>query len=458
MGAGELIELTTASSFIDWEKLTGQSQFVVDLVSIPIFSAIAGLITNWTGVLMLFAPVHFTGFHMRGLKTVFPLLPRKVQILPIFAPDGVLGFQGFIPCRAEKMASLIVDKSIFRIGGIADFYQELEPDVLAEQLANAARPNVRQLATDVLEKEHSLLWQLLPQPARNAVLATIDERLPAISRKAFAKIGEHIDDLLNVKLMTVNYLRSNPGILCDIFKGFGGPELKFMVRIGALGFVFGFPLALYLTFVREFHPPVLSAIPAWLTVLGGAALIGVIVNILAIKVVFEPGEPQPRYKYLWRQGLLPKRQYEAAAQFAHMLSTEVLTVTNFSRELLFGASGDKTAAFIGEVVSDEVTGILTPVVSTLAHTLGLVDLDSLQQRASMEFVNFAPEVFYSKEFNEEKSKKIEAFATERFRALPAAEFGEMLYTAIEQDAWLLYVHGGLLGILVGAVHLLLFGW
>ena len=45
-----------------------------------------------------------------------------------------------------------------------------------------------------------------------------------------------------------------------------------------------------------------------------------------------------------------------------------------------------------------------------------------------------------------------------FRALPPAEFGEMLYTAIEQDAWLLYVHGGLLGVLVGAVHLLLFGW
>jgi hypothetical protein len=141
-----------------------------------------------------------------------------------------------------------------------------------------------------------------------------------------------------------------------------------------------------------------------------------------------------------------------------MLSTEVLTVGNFSQELLFGTCGDKTASFIGEVVSDEVIGILTPVVSTVAHTLGLVDLDSLQQRASMEFVNFAPEVFYSKEFNDEKAKKIEAFATERFRALPPAEFGEMLYTAIEQDAWLLYVHGGVLGVVVGALHLLLFGW
>lgn len=453
-----MIEVATASSLIDWEELTGQSQFVVDIVSIPIFSAIAGLITNWTGVLMLFAPVHFTGFHVRGLKSIFAFLPRKVQILPIFAPDGVLGFQGFIPCRAEKMASLIVDKSIARIGSIADFYQELEPDVLAEQLADAARPSVRRLATDVLENQHSVLWQLLPFPARSMVLSTVEERLPAISRRAFARIGEHIDDLLNVKLMTVNFLRRNPGILCDIFKGFGGPELKFMVRIGALGFLFGFPLALYLTAVRQYHPPVLSAIPAWLTVLSGAALIGVIVNILAIKVVFEPGTPQPRYRYLWKQGLLPKRQHEAVAQFARMLSTEVLTVTNFARELLFGTSADKTASYIEEVVSEEVSDILTPLAATVAQSLGLVNLDSLQQGATQQFINFAPEVFFSKEFNDDKAAKIEAFATTKFRELPPAEFGEMLYTAIEQDAWLLYVHGGLLGVVVGAIHLLLFGW
>jgi hypothetical protein len=62
------------------------------------------------------------------------------------------------------------------------------------------------------------------------------------------------------------------------------------------------------------------------------------------------------------------------------------------------------------------------------------------------------------EFSERREKKIADFATEKFRALPPHEFAEMLYSAIEQDAWLLYVHGGLLGVVVGAVHLLIFGW
>lgn len=137
-----------AGPFLDWEELTGQSKFIVDIISVPIFSAIAGLITNWTGVIMLFAPVRFTGFYVPGLKRIFPFLPRKVQILPTFAPNGILGFQGFIPCRAEKMASLIVDTSIARIGKISDFYTQLNPDKLAKAIAVAARPDIGRLTRD----------------------------------------------------------------------------------------------------------------------------------------------------------------------------------------------------------------------------------------------------------------------------------------------------------------------
>jgi hypothetical protein len=34
---------------------------------------------------------------------------------------------------------------------------------------------------------------------------------------------------------------------------------------------------------------------------------------------------------------------------------------------------------------------------------------------------------------------------------------DMIYSVIEQDAWLLYVHGAVLGLGVGAAHLVLFG-
>ncbi|GAB3007193.1 hypothetical protein [Mycobacterium bourgelatii] len=452
------MSVIASGPFIDWEELTGQSAFVVDLVSIPIFSAVAGLITNWTGVIMLFAPVFFTGFYVPGLRSVFPFLPRKVQILPIFAPNGILGFQGFIPCRAEKMASLIVDMSIARIGSIRDFYEELGPAELADRLADALRPNIRQLAEDIIESEHRTLWRSLPVAVQNQTLRTLDERLPQISRRVFAKIGENISDLLNVKLMVVNHLRRNPAVLVGIIKGMGAPELRFMVKIGALGFFFGIPLALYISWVREAHPPVLSAVPMWLVVLAGAALIGIVVNYLAVKVVFEPGDPKPRYRYPWKQGLFPKRQHEAAAEISLMLAREVMTVPNFANELLFGASGDKTALLIEEAVAEEVEQLLTPIATVTARSLGIVNVGVLERKASLAAVELAPDLLSFDEFSERREKKIADFAAEKFRALPPHEFSEMLYSAIEQDAWLLYVHGGVLGIAVGALHLLLFGW
>ena len=324
--------------------------FVVDLVTIPLFSAFAGLITNWTGVLMLFAPAQFTGFYVPGLRRVFPFLPRKVQILPIFAPNGILGFQGFIPCRAEKMSSLVVDKTIARIGRIEDFYTQLEPERLAARLADAARPEIRRLTIEIIERDHADLWRTLPNIAREKVLRTVDAELTTISRHAFATIGDNIDELLDVKLMTVNYLRRHPELLRDIIKGMAVPELKFMVRSGALGLPLGVVLALVLSFAHYAHLP----LPGWLIVVAGAALIGVVVNVIAIKVVFEPGEPRPRYRYLWRQGLFARRQHEAAAQLSAMLATKVLTVANFSHELFHGAHGERTLALIGSSVSAEV--------------------------------------------------------------------------------------------------------
>ena len=71
--------------------------------------------------------------------------------------------------------------------------------------------------------------------------------------------------------------------------------------------------------------------------------------------------------------------------------------------------------------------------------------------------DFAPTLLSDDDFTREEAHKIDTYATEKLRSLPADEFGEMLYAAVEQDAWLLYVHGAVLGILVGAVHILVFG-
>ncbi|NEW27353.1 hypothetical protein [Nocardia cyriacigeorgica] len=451
--------MTTLASgvFIDWEQLTGQSKFVVDLISFPIFAGIAGWLTNWTGVLMLFWPLSFRGVRVPGLKVLYPYLPRRVQVLPVFSEDGSrFGFQGFIPARAEKMASICVDKALMRIGSPRDFIHELDLDGIADYVAEMAHKQVQSIVDDVMYRENPELWGSLPRAMKQLVYQRVDRELPALCRRAFESLGDNVDQLIDVKGFVIRYLQDNPIILKDLTTTIAAPELRFMVRIGLLGAPFGLLLALYL----HVHPsiPVLGWVPAWVIVLLVSAGIGVLVNLIAIKMVFEPGDPQPRYKYLWRQALLAKRQPQAAVDLAHILAYQVLTLPNLSKELLEGPNGDKTRQLLERLISDEIHRQLGRTTSMVRAAFGRRQFDNLKVGAAGAAVGLAPTLVEDAEFTEEQAKKIDEFAARKLTQLTPGEFMEMFYASVEQDAWLLYVHGGLLGVVVGGVHLLLFGW
>ncbi|UFS95943.1 hypothetical protein [Nocardia huaxiensis] len=448
--------MNTAAGVIDWEELTGQSKFVVELISFPIFSAIAGLLTNWTGVLMLFAPVHFRGYRIPGLSILYPYLPRRVQILPIYSGDGKrLGFQGFIPARAEKMASLCVDMTIMRIGSPRDFIHELDLDGVADYLTELARDRIEPMVDEVMLAEHPDLWRNLPRPMRQLVYDNVAQGLPAATRRAFDTLGDAVDQLIDVKGFVIRYLDSDPSILRRVIEDVAAPELRFMTRVGLLGAPFGLLLALYMHVHHSI--PLLGAVPAWLVILLAAALIGVVVNVIAVKMVFEPGEPQPRYRYLWGQALLARRQAEAATDFANVLAYEVLTLPNLAHEILEGPHGDRTRALLERIISDEIHRQLGPATGIVRAAFGRERFDNLKSGAVTAAVSLTPSLVEDEEFAKAQAKKIGEFAGRKLRSLSPGEFMEMFYASIEQDAWLIYLHGAVLGLAVGAAHLLLFG-
>ncbi|QIS23823.1 hypothetical protein [Nocardia terpenica] len=443
--------------FLDWERLTGQSKFVVDLVTFPIFSALAGWLTNWTGVLMLFWPLQFRGIRIPGLNVLYPYLPRRVQVLPTFSGDGRrVGFQGFIPARAEKMASICVDMAIMRIGQPKDFIHELDLEGIADYIAELARDQVPAIVDDVMRRENPELWAVVPRSVRQVLYQRVERELPNLARRGFERLGDNVDQLIDIKSFVIRYLRANPHILKDLTTTIAAPELRFMVRIGFLGAPFGLLLALYLHVHKTI--PVLGWIPSWAVVLTAAAAIGVIVNVIAVKMVFEPGDPQPRYKYLWGQALLAKRQPQAASDLAHILAYQVLTLPNLATELLDGPNGDKTRLLIEQLIAEEIHHQLGRSTSVVRMAFGRRQFDNLKVGAAGAAVGLAPGLVEDEEFAREQAEKIDAFAARKLQRLTPGEFMEVFYASVEQDAWLLYLHGAVLGLAVGGVHLVLFGW
>nr|WP_280472565.1 hypothetical protein [Nocardia cyriacigeorgica] len=416
-------------------------------MTIPLFTGVIGYITNWTGVLMLFRPIAFHGIHVPGLRALYPFLPKRIQVLPLLSYDGRMGWQGIVPSRADKMASIAVDKGLSKLGSVADFYRELEPDALAEHLAGIADEQIRDIVEEILRREHPQLWYNLPSQVREMVHDRVRAQLPDILRQLTVELGENIDQLLDVKQMVIRYFQARPQLLNQLFQVLGAKELRFMQNFG---FYFGAPMGAVLVAVLHLTGwPTLAVLPI------GGVIIGWVVNWVGINMIFAPAEP--KWWCPWRQGLLIKRQPEITAGYAELVSGQVVTVANIGDELLNGPRSDRTMQMLEDTLRPAADRALGPARSAVKFVLGSREYDALQSTITSEAMAIAPIAFADPDFNIRQGRQINDYIAKQMSALSPNDFVEMLRSAIKQDEWLLFVHGGVPGLFAGYAHILVFG-
>jgi uncharacterized membrane protein YheB (UPF0754 family) len=420
-------------------------KLLIDLISVPLFTGVIGYITNWTGVLMLFRPIRFHGVKVPLLAVLFPILPRRVQVLPLVRYDGSVGWQGIVPSRADKMASIAVDKGLAKLGSIADFYRELEPDRIAEHLAAVAALDIRGVVDKIMSEEYPQLWRELPDVVREAVHARVRQQLPRVIKDITDDIGENIDQLIDAKLMVIRYFTDHPELLNELFITMGRKELRFMQNFG---FYFGYPMGLGLV-------AILHLWPHWYVLPLGGVVIGWLVNYIGIAMIFEP--VHCTWWVPWRQGLFIKRQPEITEMYARLIADNVITLHNIGTELLTGPRSDRTRQLLEDTLRPAVDAAVGPARVALRLAIGTREYDKIRDSVAAGASGFAPVAFAEPEFNRRQSNRIYAFVAGRLRTMGPDDFVELLRSAIKQDEWLLFVHGGVLGLFAGLLHLAIFG-
>ncbi len=426
---------------VDW----GDPRFLTHLISVPLFTGVIGYITNWTGVLMLFQPMRFHGVRVPGLRLLYPFLPRRVQVIPAITHDGRFGWQGIIPSRVSKMASISVDKALLKVGSIGDFYREFEPDKIADHIAATARGEIRDVVERIMEREHPRLWQDLPPLMRSAVHARIQQRLPVIVRGLTDQLGEHIEDLIDAKLLVIRHFEQHPELMNDMLREVGRKELRFMQNFG---FYFGFPMGVVLVFVLE-------VLPQWWVLPLGGAVIGWVANWIGIKLIFEPVFPR-RVGPVLLHGLFLRRQPEVSDVMARIISDDVINMRNVGDELLHGPRSDRTRRLLEDSLRPAIDSAVGYARSAVRVGMGTERYDRIRDAVASEAVEFAS-AFGDTEFGRQQSARINRFVARQMRQLRYDEFNELLRSAIKQDEWLLFVHGGVLGVGAGLIHLAIFG-
>lgn len=416
----------------------------LNLITVPLFMGAIGYTTNWTGVWMLFNPVYFKGFRLPGLRALVPLLPRKIQQIPGVMHGG-LGWQGIIPSRAAKMGSISVDKGIAKLGSPSEFYQQLEPDKIAEHILETARGDMRAMVERIMEREHPGMWHDLPPRVRETVHERVQQQLPDIVREVTDAIGHHTDQILDIKLMVIRYFDDNPEMANRIFEEIGHRELKFITNFG---FFFGFALGIGVALLT-------NAVHYWWVLPIMGIFVGYITNLVAIYMIFQPVAPR-KFLGIELQGLFMKRQHEVAGVYARIVADDIVNLNNIGDELLHGPRADRTRKLIETAMRPAVDRAIGPIMPAVRVAMGTRQYDAIRESVATEAVEYTMTPLGDEDFNRRQSTAIRELITARMREMAPDDFSEMLRTAIREDEWLLYLHGAVLGLGAGLLHLLIF--
>jgi uncharacterized membrane protein YheB (UPF0754 family) len=418
----------------------------ISLISVPLFTGAIGYLTNWTGVWMLFYPIRFRGIRIPGLAPLVGLLPRKIQQIPGVMQGGA-GWQGIIPSRAAKMGSIAVDKGIAKLGSPSEFYEQLDPEAMAEHMLASARGDIREVVERIMMREHPQLWRDLPPRIREAVHGRVQDQLPDILRTITDEIGTHVDQLLDVKLMVIRHIEAHPELINRVFLEVGRRELRFIINFGFFfGFLLGIPTAVL---------TVLVFTQWWVLPLAGV-LIGYATNWVALWMIFEPIEPRTVGGFTLH-GLFLRRRPEIAEVYSGIIANDIVNMRNVGEELLHGPQSDRTRLMIETALRPAVDRAVGPAQPAVRVAMGTEEYDRIRESVAVEAVDYAMTPLTDPEFNVQQSASVQKLIEARMQEMSYPDLVELLRSAMKEDEWLLLLHGAVLGFVAGLVHLAIFG-
>lgn len=412
------------------------------LLLLPFITGFIGYMTNWVAIRLLFKPLDFVGVRVPGLKSIAPKLPRKIQQIPGIM-EGRVGWQGIIPSRSAKMGSIAAEKGVAKIADEREFYETFDPKRIATHMVNKSRDEVRRQTDEILREEYPELWNNAPPQARELIHARIQDQLPRIADDITERIGENIDELLDVNMMITNHLEENPELVNRMFLEVGDRELRFVINSG---FYIG-------TFLGIFSIPLFVYIGKWWVLPACGVAVGYMTNWIALKLIFQPIHERKVGPFRL-QGLFIKRQQEAAEKYAEIVADEVVTIGNVADNLLHGSQSDRTRKMIKDAIRPEVdksVGIAGPIIR---FTGGRGQYERVREMFAEQSVDTTIQPLHDPEFNDERSEAIRELMTERVKALPPEGFVELLRPAFEEDEWMLILLGAVLGYVAGWLQLL----
>tara|TARA_R100000789_G_scaffold72444_1_gene68222 strand:- start:1771 stop:2922 length:1152 start_codon:yes stop_codon:yes gene_type:complete len=381
-------------------------------------AAVVGWFTNWLAIQMSFYPVQFIGF-------------------------GVVGWQGVIPRKAEKMAHICIDRTLQHFGDLNSVYQKLEPQRIVQQVLTQVSPRMDEYIDEVMYEVQPVLWDNLPMFVKGRIYQWARQQLPSRIEELVEDFGDDLDDLVDLKALLSRELQHHPDLMNRIFKQAGAVELQSVINRGALiGALLG---ALLVPFWISYPQP-------WVLPVGGFA-IGFITNWLAINLIFAP--LRPRRMLFWKfQGLFLQRQDEISDIWAQLVAEELITVEKVADAMINGRHGARTRSILQKHLRPMLDNSMVMRLAAQV-TVGMSGYTDLKRAMNDKAVLATRDVFSDPAFNKERAPVVAGVLAGQMKALKPEEFQEILRPAFREEEIQLMLVGGLFGAIAGFIQFVL---
>ena len=399
-----------------WTELTARPDFW-GFVSIPIVAAVVTWIHVWMAMQMVFWPLEFIG-------------------IPPY-----LCWQGIIPRKARKMAGIVVDKSLVKLGSLDEFFTEMEPEKIAAHMAAAVGSRVEEFTDEIMAERNPILWENLPSIVKQRVYTRVRKQIPVVMDSLMRQMHGNINDLVDIKSLVIKLLDQDKALMVRMFKEVGENEIRFIINVSFwIGLGFGF-----LQMIMWYFIPWHAGLPLYASVLGLAT------NWIALNMVFRPLNPVKIGP--WQlHGVFLKRQAQVADHYAMLTTTEMLTVGNIMKEILTGDRAHRTHLLIKKAMSPLIDSV--PVRTAAQMTMGPSGYAQLRNTIAAKAAHMSMGPLSEPAFNKERGRVLEKILSERMKALSSAEFQDMLRPAFQEDEWIFLVLGAVTGLLAGTLQLM----
>lgn len=368
--------------------------------TIPWIAGVVGYGTNVVALWMTFWPIEFWGIELFRLKN---------------EPWGLFGWQGIIPTKTEKMANISFDLFTKRLFNIKDIFNQLDPVLFSEVMSDSVLLLMDQVLNEVMNKYIPTLWNQIPKDVKDDIIITAEQEAHTFLSEFMKDMQIHIDDVVNIKRMSVSACVNNKRLMVQIFQECGEKEFIFIRRSG---FYFGFLFGIIQMIIWFFYAE------GWVLVFAGF-MVGWITNYLALKIIFAPLEPK-QLCGIKIHGLFLQRQKEVSTVFARVICSEIMNVKAIWDEVLNGDLSTNFYAMLRAHTLVFTEKLLVEIKPLIIASMGSNQFAQMKEDIAIQVMNGIPKIIdHSYQYTSE-SLNIENIVRTKMQELPAGEFEGVL--------------------------------